>query len=217
MTTVKLIAIQCPTLRELGLKVDGVRTFDGMVATMDGRLIAHDIVEHQNGPGEIGSVWDELQALGGLWYTRGQFGEIVSGRGDYMDPFDVISREVDNLSRYVNVGLIRQRLVNKRVFKSSAASAFESMVEAAHEAKDGFTTEEFKIFRRYVRYHMNRGYCKAKKRFGGPRHSRYAALNMFIHIQEAVNSIKDRVVEEGQIFLLSYTTTEASCVEHYQY
>lgn len=35
------------------------------------QLIAHDIVEHQNGPEAIGTGLDELQALGAVFYVRG--------------------------------------------------------------------------------------------------------------------------------------------------
>lgn len=38
--------------------------------------IAHDLTEHVNGLENIGSVFDEFQALGAIWYTRGQFADL---------------------------------------------------------------------------------------------------------------------------------------------
>lgn len=38
-----------------------------------GMLIAHDILEHVNGPEAIGSIEDELEALGAVAFTRANF------------------------------------------------------------------------------------------------------------------------------------------------
>lgn len=60
-----------------GLKIVGVPDVDGMaVERTDGVLIAHDLLEHQNGLSEIGTVWDELEALGGIWQVRGRTGDM---------------------------------------------------------------------------------------------------------------------------------------------
>jgi hypothetical protein len=42
----------------------------------DSYLIAHDIVEHVNGIEEIGGIGEELQAMGGIWNTRGKLSDI---------------------------------------------------------------------------------------------------------------------------------------------
>jgi hypothetical protein len=46
-----------------------------MVAT-DGLTIAHDIIEHVNGLRNIGTIHDEMEALGGIWFVRGQTGQL---------------------------------------------------------------------------------------------------------------------------------------------
>ena len=53
---------------ELGLKIKGMRATEGM-AMGSGLLVAHDLLEHQNGLRAIGSVGDELEALGGIWHV----------------------------------------------------------------------------------------------------------------------------------------------------
>lgn len=62
------------------------------VAT-DGYLLAHDIVEHVNGINEIGGIGEELQALGGFWRTRGQYGDIRRDRSQYNPPCEAIAND----------------------------------------------------------------------------------------------------------------------------
>jgi len=77
-----LNARNCPTTGELGLIPRGITMGEGYVAATEGELIAHDILEHQNGLSAIGSVDDELEALGGLYFVRGWSGQLRrDGRG----------------------------------------------------------------------------------------------------------------------------------------
>lgn len=47
----------------------------GINVATSGKLVAHDLLEHPN-IAIIGSIGDELEALGGVLYMRGQFGDI---------------------------------------------------------------------------------------------------------------------------------------------
>jgi len=66
---------------EVGFKIDGMKSTHGMYVGSTGILVAHDIIEHVNGLEAIGSIGDELMALGAIWEVRGRWGDIV--RGNY--------------------------------------------------------------------------------------------------------------------------------------
>lgn len=77
---------------------DSKQNHDGVWGVAEGYLIAHDIVEHARLK-DIGTVRDELMALGGIWYVRGQFGEISrSPRGNAVPTHDAIAHELVTLS-----------------------------------------------------------------------------------------------------------------------
>lgn len=63
----------------IGLLIDGMKT-EGVNPAQDGLLIAHDILEHVNTLADIGSIDDELEALGAIWFVRGQFNDINRGK-----------------------------------------------------------------------------------------------------------------------------------------
>lgn len=68
-----LTAGEDPVTGELGVRFDGVNVSDELLSfTTSGILIAHDLVEHVNGMSSIGSISDELEACGGVWFVRGQ-------------------------------------------------------------------------------------------------------------------------------------------------
>ena len=74
--TYKIIVQQDDYTGEWGWVIDGLSDMDQPSVTSDPYLIAHDIIEHVNGIDEIGGIGEELQAMGGLWNTRGQHGLI---------------------------------------------------------------------------------------------------------------------------------------------
>jgi hypothetical protein len=71
---------------------------------LDGYLIAHDIVEHVNGIEAIGGIGEELQAMGGLWNTRGQWGDIHRGRyTNRNSPQEAVAYDFQSMAmRYIN-------------------------------------------------------------------------------------------------------------------
>src|ERR1041385_6254253 len=64
MRSIRLVAMSDDYDDTPGLVVKGTQPYEGMMADREGTLVAHDILEHQNGYKAIGSVWDELEALG---------------------------------------------------------------------------------------------------------------------------------------------------------
>ncbi len=74
---IHLTAKTCLETGELGIIINGTNVDDNIFVVFSGRGIAHDLVEHVNGVDSIGTVTDEFQALGSLWYTRGETGTIT--------------------------------------------------------------------------------------------------------------------------------------------
>jgi hypothetical protein len=73
--------------------VDGYRDDWGPWGIHEPRLLAHDILEHLDGPAAIGPVTDELQALGAVAYVRP---EAV----DYALKYDVLNVLTDDEDWY---------------------------------------------------------------------------------------------------------------------
>lgn len=77
---------------------------DSPFIDINGIGIAHDIVEHVNGVSNIGSIEDELQALAGIWLTRGQFDDMMRPNESIYHPSYHIASEMLNL--YLAWGVI---------------------------------------------------------------------------------------------------------------
>lgn len=61
MPKVTLVARSDNYDSEPGLAIRGVNwDTEDFMADRNGSLIAHDVLEHVNGPGQIGTVWDDL-------------------------------------------------------------------------------------------------------------------------------------------------------------
>lgn len=97
MRRVPLIAVTDEYDSAPGLAIKGAHVAADFMADRDGRLLTHDVLEHLNGPQQIGSVWDECEALGAYIYVRGQFG------GDSVEsryrPFSLADNLAADLSR----------------------------------------------------------------------------------------------------------------------
>lgn len=57
----------------------------------EGRLVAHDILEHVNGLDCIGSVADEIEAIGACWHIRGSNGYFDR------DPYTILAGDIENM------------------------------------------------------------------------------------------------------------------------
>lgn len=196
-----------------GLMLEDVTLINTPMATLSGDLIAHDIMEHQNGLGSIGSVDDELEALGGLWYVRGRNGPI---RPEAMhSPEEALTYEVANLFQYYTGGAkFRTPVPNTRAhiydesFESVIAEAKKSIRDELSYQDMSVNYTELDYYLDSVLHYLRRGYIKAKRRFGGR-----CAHSMFWDIAEAVDNITDEIIGEGQTFVLSYDRNGAVCRE----
>lgn len=68
-----------------------------------GVLLAHDLIEHRHGIDSIGSIEDELQAIGAGWITRGQWGDYIRGRKQRFTPYEMAASDIwDLFIEYMN-------------------------------------------------------------------------------------------------------------------
>lgn len=83
----------------MGFYFEGTQYTEGMTAASEGMLIAHDLIEHSD-VRKIGTIGDELKALGAIWYVRGQFGELRRDRtGSNYSISENIACEIVNMGR----------------------------------------------------------------------------------------------------------------------
>ena len=188
-----------------------------MVAN-EGLLIAHDLIEHQNGTDQIGSLDDELEALGGTWYVRGQHADISRPSRGHSPQSDLAS-DVLNMARIYNFGVeFHTKVPNTRAHDQD--ENFREIIQQAKEDINGEIDSEDRDDERLETYfyaalhYMRQGYRKAHKRYESK--GRFFANNLFWNIAEVVDSILP-VEFEGQQFELKYsmTTSEANCFEYY--
>lgn len=99
MKTVILSARYDTVTGTVGLVCGGLPDSDDEpMVSNSGVLIAHDLVEHVNGVKNIGSIKDELQALGAVWFTRGQWGDISRVPASYHTPYESLGMDVSQLA-----------------------------------------------------------------------------------------------------------------------
>ena len=221
-TTVHLEAYKDDETGILGLTIIGVPRNGYTNAASEGALIAHDLIEHVNGLSHIGSIDDELEALGAIWYTRGQWGDLNrDGRGSMYSPEENIASDVVRMFRdhvdggqHVSYAPFRTHAVN-------ADSALECILEYADKSYLGEFSDPDSIYeakniwpayREIAFKRMRRGYAKARRRW--EKEGRFAASNRFWAIAEAVQPYCNPDFE-GQRFILRYNKNFAHCEEDY--
>jgi len=224
-----------------GLLLPGMHAGHDVNPAADGLLLAHDLLEHQNGVAAIGGIDDELEALGGIWYVRGQFDDISrDGSGSAHTTHQNIAGDVVRMFRdyfcgvYVNTTPPRTRALPEADddFREIIAEALKQT--RGEVDREDATPEE--IAQKEAAYiavclpRMRIGYRKAARRFKDAR----TANRLFWDVTDAVNRAigvrswrdNDRgrsngLDYEGQQFELSYTYDPRTgdcavrCDEHY--
>jgi hypothetical protein len=211
----------------LGLCLEGMRAPDGEVnSATEGLLIAHDLIEHVNGAEEIGSIDDELEALGAIWFVRGQFNDLSRDRrGSFYSVEENIASDVIRMFRdhwdgaqYVNT---KRRYT--RPLEDMHQDALNGILEFAQrdyrkELSDTDLTGVGAAWRAYksaALHRMRTGFRKAQRKWaknGGAR----AANRAFWEIADAVGPYAQRPEFEGMRYELTWTRTNgAYCGEIY--
>jgi hypothetical protein len=179
-----------------------------VLESSSGYLLAHDLVEHQNGPEAIGSVADELEALGGLWYTRGSWGYPYLSEQHRSE--DLLRYELLNLFSdwlYKDWGspipkLGRQYL--REEMEPIAASMSEEYFNELSSCALRVVPHRKKLVREFSKGSLRflcSGAAKAHRRYG----SQHTANNFFCLMVQAAKDILSEVEVPGQVFRLSYS------------
>jgi hypothetical protein len=213
MPTVKLKCIRDRETGELGLVVRGMKVSHYPSAANEGLLIAHDLIEHVNGIAKIGSIDDELEALGGVWFTRGHISDIRrDGRGSMVSAEDNLASDVINLARIYNDG-VNFRSAVPRTRSHLHDDAFNEIIRLARDMVSSEIDEEYRNAERldaffsaalhYLRSGFNKAKCK---------HGTWQAANCkFWNIAEAVDPHAKRPEFEGMEYRLTYSRDDARC------
>lgn len=234
--SVRLIAASDEYDSKPGLIIKGTRQYEGMMAARDGLLIAHDLIEHQNGVANIGRVWDELEALGAIWYCRGQWGNMMVDRPSMYSPEQNIASDVARMFGDFSF----DPCYGPGGLKAGARAhdhddAFMAIVEHARtdipkehndmgrgdegEDENGWNADLHALCKDYLILSLHRmriGFRKAYRKYEGKNGGRFKAGNMMQHIKDAVDEAVKYVEYEGQEFVLTYSANDATCREYYQ-
>lgn len=223
MKTVNLFARYEDITGIVGLVCSGLpETKDEPMASNDGVMIAHYLIEHVNGIKKIGAIKDELQALGAMWFTRGQWGDVnqlykpsyISHRSigddlsrlavkfleEYSDHKDLYTgipkrEKKDNIQEHLNQ-CIKQGLKNVFIELS-----YETKVSSNQKS---VITEFFNVASRIMR----KGYDKIERKF----ESRVHANSLFWSIANAIDKVLGKwtygtAVSIGDTYRLRYDQT----------
>jgi hypothetical protein len=214
MKTVTLVSFRDDSTGELGLAVKGMPRDYTTNAALDGLTIAHDLLEHVNGPSEIGSIDDELEALGAIWYVRGQHGELR--RDNVGSAYSIEENIASGVTRMFTDHVSGDQYVNPNPPRTVSCEADDAINDILACADSRYADEiEDKDRSRWPAYRaatlarMRIGYRKARRKW--ERRGRYAANNQFWAIANAVGPCCEDIESEGMQFKLTYGNGEATC------
>lgn len=169
---------------------------------LDGGVIAHDIIEHSNGVEPMGTIVDELEALGGVYFVRGQFDEISTGR--YCQTVvESLCRALDDLAEYylhANCDIKKdvRAMPNPDTLDETMLETLQQAVEMSKRnnfeynvaGRDEKEAQRIKDYYEYAIHYMVNGYIrKAQSKYEAHTH-----LEMYKTIENTVNQY---IVSEG--------------------
>lgn len=202
---------------ELGLSVDGMKIINYPTAAQEGFLIAHDLLEHVNGIESVGSIDDELEAMGGCWFVRGQSGQMNrNGYGSMHSPEENIASDVCNLGRIFNGGVDFRNPIPKTI-AGDAEDAIQEIMSITRkslrsELSDGeMNRKRFNFYMDNAIHFIRTGYRKARRR----HKDSWRVNSMFWNIAEAVDPYAKHVEFVGAQYKLSYDDGRAYVEEFY--
>lgn len=214
-----------------GFVLKGCKEFEGLMADREGGLTAHDVLEHQNGIAGMGPVWDELEALGGVWFVRGRFGDMLTkGRSyhtaeantasDLTRMFSDYSTDPDNGPGGLRTGSRPHAYDDEfaeiiAIARRDIPREYTDMGDGSEdEDENGWSPELHALFEDYLTlalHRMRAGFSKAARRFGRLSDNQFYAGNLFVAIRDAVGEAAREIEFEGQEFILRYGNGEATC------
>jgi hypothetical protein len=216
MKTFTLTAKMDNETGELGYLIEGTPIIQYPMVANESSLIAHDLLEHVNGLGKIGSLDDELEALAGVWFIRGQHGNLRrDGGGSRYTPQDNIASDVLNMARIYNNGVN----FRTKVPKTKACSEDDNFNEIIQKAKDDVCDEidsddinqaRLDVYFNACLHYMRKGWAKVQRRFKRYSSNQFYANNLFWNIEQALRDYMQPYYE-GQQLKLSINYAECEC------
>lgn len=193
----------------LGLGAKDMPINDDTNAALDGLTIAHDLLEHVNGVEHIGSIDDELEALGAIWYVRGQFNDIRrDGYGSRFTPNEAMAGDVVRMFRDHIDGDAYVSPSVPRTMPCEADIEFEEVMRIARDSYRGELNdphadnigERWAYYRAVCLARMRIGYRKAHRKYKSARR----ANDLFWKVAGAVDRYARHVECEGMEYRLTY-------------
>lgn len=213
MKAIRLIAAADEYDNSPGFVLKGCPSFEGLMADRDGTLTAHDVLEHQNGIAAMGSVWDELEAVGGVWQVRGRHGDFATRRPSYHSP--AVNTAADVTRMFMEwEGWNGPHSMRTRAHDYD--DDFREILEIArHDIPREYSQEDWgrddrAKLDRYLElalHRMRTGFRKAERRFGSGFHGH----SQFCAIRDAVERAVKWIDWEGQEYVLRWGNGEATC------
>ena len=218
MKTVILTAREDEDSGELGYCLDDLEAGISFSTTTEGLIIAHDLIEHQNGIAAIGPIDDEMEALGAIWFVRGCLGEL---RRDHVGSMHSIEENIaSDFARMCRDFLWNDERLNPPVTRAlDEDETFREIISIAkREARGEIEPDEAREHADRIRQFwaaclpfMRIGYRKARKRFGDS----YTANRQFWAIADALDPLLKSCEYAGQQIELTYGDGQARAWEYY--
>lgn len=207
----ELVTFRDEPTGELGFRLADCPASDEMYAAREGELIAHDWLEHINGAEVIGDIGDELEAMGAIWWARGQHSDIRRGPyGSMHTPHENIAADVSEMLLKVLAHHAAEMPTAPPTRANSYAADWQEIEREAFssaraewphiEDRRSFPASEAREFLKVARARFFIGLRKARRRW--PRS--YDMNTAFWAIAETVSRAAKSIEYEGQRFRLEY-------------
>tara|TARA_B100000749_G_scaffold249593_1_gene214208 strand:+ start:4353 stop:5009 length:657 start_codon:yes stop_codon:yes gene_type:complete len=197
---------------QVGFILTALSRFENPIVDFgSGEMIAHDIVEHVNGVDAIGTLEDELTALGAMFAVRVENKYLSEEKfaGMYYELFEHFKKNahvLDDLEKATST-------------PDAGDSVKDALTVAVSAIKDEYglvsSESEEKLFLTFSRAAVQlglAGYQKLTDRFATFDKPRAQALVLFKQIENAVQSVKSAADDEiiGAKFALKIDNTSAT-------
>lgn len=217
MRYLRIRVIQDEMIGELGFNLisNGMPNNGSEFVVGQGLIIAHDIIEHQQGLKKIGTLEDELIALGGIVYARGVTGELSNG---FTTAEETIAHDICRMFKY---SLNNPKFTGHKYYPERLREEYEYDIirDSIQKSRKILTLDEHDEYyskgmsieiQKYLcwtKHLMLHGVYLAERRFG----NEHVALHAFKNIQKEVDRFTPEY--EGQEFILGYTFNQAKMRE----
>ena len=201
---------------ELGYAIDGLSPSLEFSASTTGLLIAHDIIEHQNGASKIGPIIDELEAIGAIWFGRGAQNVLRKEGYQHYSTHESLAFDLSRMARdclYVDESLF---VAPNEALEDEEEELLAILAHAKDQAKEELTQDDLEGTEEHLAKYwsaclpaMRNGYRKAEKRFG----SSFEMANQFWAISDTLDPIVKDPEIEGRQILLTWGNGDAKCEE----